>query len=309
MQGDVCVAADGVASRIAPDGFGAVQDSGYAVARVAFPRETLKKGSPGEKLVTEALVERPEFRAYLGHDVHLILFLTPDNVAWCFTHRADEKSSESWHNLRDPEDIVKLIEKASNEWDPAVLDFVRQTPTQVVDWSLKWRDNSPDWTSPGGRMIKLGDAAHAFFPTAGNGAVQALEDGLSLAECLHQGGKANVPLALKVHNRLRYQRVSILQKTGFVNREELHFADLEGGPDHMKEHNAGFFKIGRWVWGHDPEAYAREKYEEVVKEGEGFENTNVPPGHVFEDWTMAGEMERMREGRKSGLKTNGYWGM
>lgn len=89
--------------------------------------------------------------------------------------QADAYSAESWHNQRDPEDIIKVIEKSSNDWDPAVLDFVRQTPVKVVDWRLMWRDSIEQWTSDKGRIIKLGDSAHAFFPTAGNGAVQAQE--------------------------------------------------------------------------------------------------------------------------------------
>lgn len=84
-------------------------------------------------------------------------------------------SADSWHNMREPEDIIKIIEKSADDWDPAVLDFIRQTPNQVVDWRLMWRDSIEQWTSDGGRVVKIGDSAHAFFPTAGNGAVQALE--------------------------------------------------------------------------------------------------------------------------------------
>lgn len=95
------------------------------------------------------------------------------------------------------------LEKASNHWDPAVIDFIRQTPGEVVDWNLRWRDYSEKWTSDGGRVLRLGDAAHAFFPTAGNGATQALEDAISIAECLRIAGKDNVQWATKVHNELR----------------------------------------------------------------------------------------------------------
>lgn len=48
---DVCVAADGIGSKVPwpiPGGFVDVKDSGCAVARVAFPRGVIKKGSPAE---------------------------------------------------------------------------------------------------------------------------------------------------------------------------------------------------------------------------------------------------------------------
>lgn len=84
-----------------------------------------------------------------------------------------------------------------------MLDFIRSIPTGVVDWKLRWRDGTPQWTSDSGRLVRLGDAAHAFLPTAGNGAVQALEDAVSLAECLRIAGKKGVCHATKVHNKLR----------------------------------------------------------------------------------------------------------
>lgn len=84
-----------------------------------------------------------------------------------------------------------------------MIDFLKQTPSKVVDWNLRWCDGAYQWASDGRLLIRLGDAAHAFFPTAGNGAVQAIEDGISLAECLRFGGKDNVQWATKVHNKLR----------------------------------------------------------------------------------------------------------
>lgn len=112
-------------------------------------------------------------------------------------------AAESWGNLRDVKDLFLYLDRAGDNWDPAVIDFIKQTPEKVVDWNLRWRDGTYQWTSDGGRLVRLGDAAHAFLPTAGNGAVQALEDGNSLAECLQIGGKANVQWATKVHNKLR----------------------------------------------------------------------------------------------------------
>ncbi|KAF7192510.1 FAD-dependent monooxygenase fsr3 [Pseudocercospora fuligena] len=314
FAGDVCVAADGIGSKLpwpAPGGIATVQDSGYAVSRVAFPRTTLKQGSLARDLVDEALKHGPQFRTYLADDVHLILFITRDHVAWCFTHEADELSEESWHNLRDPEDIIRQIEKSSDKWDPAVIDFVQQTPTQVVDWRLMWRDGVEQWTSDGGRIIKLGDAAHSFFPTAGNGAVQAQEDGLSLAECLRLGGKSGVQWATKVHNKLRFQRVSVLQQTGFVNRDELHHSNLKAMAEGPADAHIGFFKIGRWVWDHNAEEYAKENFEaclEHVRDGKPFENTNLPPGHKYQPWSLESETKRMEAGERSTLKENGDWG-
>lgn len=88
FEGDVCVGAHGVASKIPGFEIGpetAVQDSGYAVARVAFPRSDIKEGSLANTLLKD-VETAPSFRTYLGDDTHLILFLTKDYVAFCFTH-------------------------------------------------------------------------------------------------------------------------------------------------------------------------------------------------------------------------------
>lgn len=68
-----------------------------------------------------------------------------------------------------------------------------------------WRNPQPKWTSPKGRVVQIGDSAHAFLPTSGSGATMALEDAFSLATCLELSGKANAPLGTKVHNILRYE--------------------------------------------------------------------------------------------------------
>ena len=122
------------------------------------------------------------------------------DLAFCQDY---DGAKESWSHLKDPAELIPYLERASDEWDPAVLDFVRSSPTGVVDWKLRWRDGTPQWTSDSGRLIRLGDAAHAFLPTAGNGAVQGLEDAVSLAECLRIGGRNGLTQATKVHNKLR----------------------------------------------------------------------------------------------------------
>jgi hypothetical protein len=86
-----------------------------------------------------------------------------------------------------------------------LLALIGQTPPDcIVDWKLAWRDPSPRWTSPGGIVVQLGDAAHAFLPSSANGGTQACEDGSSLAVCLELAGKKNVALATRVYYALRY---------------------------------------------------------------------------------------------------------
>ena len=101
-----------------------------------------------------------------------------------------------------------------------------------------------------------------------------------------------------------------MQQTGFLNREELHNADIAAISENSEKATIGFFKIGRWTWNHNPEVYARDNYEACLAhlvDGTPFHNTNVPPGHVYQPWNLKSEKDRMQAGIKSNLKQNGDW--
>ena len=104
-----------------------------------------------------------------------------------------------------------------------------------------------------------------------------------------------------------------MQQAGFTNREELHFADTQALKNSEKKRpDFGFWKQGRWQWDHLPEQYARDNYAECLeslKRGTVYQNTNLPPGHVYKPWTLDSETKRMQAKIPSDLKKNGYWGM
>ena len=155
--------------------------------------------------------------------------------------------------------------------------------------------------------MQLGDSAHSFLPTSGNGATQAMEDCISLATCLRLGGRKGVAESTKAHARLRFERVGLLQKFGFVNREHWHNMDLDATE---KAPSLLIARFGRWAWGHDPLAYAEARFEEAVRwvrEGGEFQSTNLPPGYNYEPWTVAEELKREKRGEPSGLFAQGDW--
>lgn len=100
--------------------------------------------------------------------------------------------------------MLQDLSQSGLNWHPALIELIKQTPPEtIVDWRLLWRDPRDVWVSPSGRVVQIGDAAHSFIPTSGNGGTQACEDGMSLAACLKLGGKLDVALATRVHNMLR----------------------------------------------------------------------------------------------------------
>ncbi|KAI0490257.1 FAD/NAD(P)-binding domain-containing protein [Xylaria cf. heliscus] len=311
FTGDVVVAAEGIGTKSHEIVTGSpvpFVHSGYAIMRGAFSPSVIAPGSKGAELLLEP-GQTPEVRTYAGEDMHLITLFTHDKVGLAFTHKEDGSATESWNNTIPAAELGAILKERTN-WGEQIMDFVKQVPADtLIDWKLTWRDPQPTWASKGGRIIQLGDSAHAFLPSSANGATQAMEDGISLAECLYRGGKDCAHWATKVHAKLRYQRVSVIQQVGIVTRYTLHHIDmslLNEGKNPF-EH---VFHLGRWIWQHNPEDYAREQFAAVLdhlQTGAPFENSNLPEGHVYQDWDVESELKKQAAGVPSRLMSNGDW--
>lgn len=206
-----------------------------------------------------------------------------------------------------------------------MLNLIRRTPaSSIIHWPLIWRNPNPIWHSPQARVLQAGDSAHSFLPTSGSGGTQAIEDGISIAACLQLAASspdsakvsisAIVSLAVRAHNKLRFERVSCAQKLGFANAFRNHNTDWEGA---KKEPKKAQPKLPQWIWRHNPELYTNERWEEVeayVKDGglekesrgekSTFKNTNIPPGYEWKLWTIE---EMMEEGKHSSVELQGDW--
>ena len=111
----------------------------------------------------------------------------------------DYNAKENWDKTVPTDKALQYRE----DWDAFLVELVKETPNnRCTDWKLLWRNPQQKWTSPGARVVQLGDAAHSL-PTSGSGAAIAMEDAYSLATCLQLGRKSGISLAVRVHNHLR----------------------------------------------------------------------------------------------------------
>ena len=98
----------------------------------------------------------------------------------------------------------------------------------LIDWKLVFRVAVESWSSSGGRIVLIGDAAHPFLPSSAQGASQAVEDGVTIAACLDLAERAeNIPEAVKAFEKIRFKRVHRIQGMGVTNRQKWHTVDLE----------------------------------------------------------------------------------
>lgn len=85
-----------------------------------------------------------------------------------------------------------------------LLEAIQKVPSQkLVRWEVFWREPQPKWTSAAGRIVQVGDAAHAFISSSFSEGTTAAEDTQSIAECLRLAGKEHANIGAKVHNLLR----------------------------------------------------------------------------------------------------------
>lgn len=273
------------------------RSSGMSVYRTSLPTAlAMRDEAFRTRFGATVAASEASHEFWMGPGMHLGLFVSPDFVAWGLTPRdsflqpGGVEPIESWDPDVDPEEVVRVLRRVP-DWHPAIEGLVRATPKgAIVHWPLLWRDLRRDWTSRGGRVVQVGDAAHSTVPASVSGGTLAIEDAVTLATCLQlscaSGGADGAPLGARVYNLLRYERVSCAQKMSFVNAETLGAADmaeLKKDPDKVR------VRFPKWLFLHDPEAYAYDKYGQAFAHlvaGADFHNTNFPPGHHFKPWTI-----------------------
>ena len=105
------------------------------------------------------------------------------------TQAIGERTREGWaeleHNKDELKDIMEkafLAEKGGSEYSPDVRTLVQRARSETLSsWPFYVVPDKPTWYSEKGRVIFIGDSAHAIPPTGGQGAAMAFEDAATLA--------------------------------------------------------------------------------------------------------------------------------
>ncbi|CAK7237852.1 hypothetical protein SEUCBS140593_010163 [Sporothrix eucalyptigena] len=284
VTADCVVAADGIHSKARGAVLGtdpAPHSSGYAMYRSWFDAGEVA-ADPETRWILDGAEQNDVTKLYLGQDIHVMVGTAKlgKEIFWMCTHKDVYDVSESWSYPGKIDDALEYIK----DWPiTAKLEpLLRKTPAErLIDFKLLWRDPLPTWVSAGGRLVVIGDAAHAFLPTSGQGAAQAMEDAATVAICLEQAGKHDIPLALRTMQALRYRRATLMQQIGFETRNQWHQTDWEA----VKK-DATLLEIPRpsWVFLHDSQAYAYDEFAraaDTVRRGTEYTPTNIPDAGVF----------------------------
>ena len=205
VTADVVVAADGIHSTLQQ----------FVVA----PSLPLFSGSVAYRgLIVAANVSWPAgaMRNWLGDGKHFLVF--PVRAGELLNYvgfvRSDEPMKESWSAAGGP----AALAEAFNGWDPMVQAILAQVKTMFRS-GLYDREPLATWTT--GRLTLLGDAAHPMLPHTGQGANQAIEDGIALAAVLSRADRDSAPRALQIYEQVRRERTAGVQRISRRQRRTL----------------------------------------------------------------------------------------
>ncbi|MBI2760686.1 MAG: FAD-dependent monooxygenase [Chloroflexi bacterium] len=238
VEADVVVAADGIHS--------ALQQ--YVVE----PLKPLPSGSVAYRgVIPAASVLWPAgmARLWIGMGKHFLVY--PVRAGELLNYvgfvPTDERTKESWSAVGDP----AALARAFAGWDPLMEAIIARVDTTFW-WGLYDREPLPRWTN--GRLTLLGDAAHPMLPHAGQGANQAIEDGVALATLLQHADGASAPRALLAYESVRRERTSLVQRYARLSgaRYDSRVSDLSARDRELATQS----RDRSWIFDYDAEAEA-----------------------------------------------------
>ena len=203
FEADIIIAADGIHSTlqtyvVEPT---APEYSGVRAYRGLIPRETLPGWIDAAHMV------------WMGDGKHFIVYPVRSGRLLNYVGFVPTRSEtiESWSAAGDRDELAESFDG----WDPRVVRLLETVET-CYWWGVYDRRPLSSWTS--GRLVLLGDAAHAMLPHLGQGANQAIEDGVALAVFLAGRDPDEVPAILQRYEKFRRVRTDVIQaearKTG-----------------------------------------------------------------------------------------------
>ena len=131
------------------------------------------------------------------------------DVAWFVNVPEPAISREQRAGTSDEQWRQRLADLVADDAGPAA-ELVRTGCLELAADNTYDLGHVPTWSR--GRMVVIGDAAHAPSPSSGQGASMALEDAVVLAQALRDN--ADLPRALAAYEAARRRRVEKIVKAG-----------------------------------------------------------------------------------------------
>lgn len=149
--------------------------SGQVAYRDVIPMSAISDW-PYDSYATMWLAKHKHFFVYpisKGEELNIIAFVNKDETE-------AGRVAESWTTTCDRVDVQRDFA----EHESAVQSVIRAMRDNPSRWRINDREPLNTWHFMAGKVILLGDAAHAMLPHLGAGAGQSMEDGWVLGRAL-----------------------------------------------------------------------------------------------------------------------------
>lgn len=203
---------------------------------------------------TEQLTELPDPHAIqfwigpTGHLLHYAMGGEGQDVNFLAVSRDPQQwTDDQWVvPVRDEEKFTPFA-----GWHPAVTQMLGAVEV-TQRWALMRRPPLSSWHR--GRVVLLGDSAHALVPHHGQGANQAIEDTWALAEELAAVGAGDPAAAFETYEGRRRMRTRAVQFASWQVAEVLHLPDgpLADARNAQMATSDYFEDKLAWIHGYDP---------------------------------------------------------
>ncbi|KAL6242188.1 hypothetical protein RBB50_010736 [Rhinocladiella similis] len=220
IESDVLIGADGVKSKvrdtaIMPGLPATFQPEICCVFRCLIPGEAMRSDS-----LSRPFLDSPAASAWLGPNGHIMAY--PIRQGEVYNFNLTHSGSMSGTAAMRPASI-ETIAAIFEGWDPIIHRLLEKVATSG-EWRMTEIEELPRWTLK--KVALLGDSAHAMLPFLAQGAAMAIEDSITLAECLARcTSTSDIPFRLTQYEKLRRERVQIIKEGARKNAAVWHMAD------------------------------------------------------------------------------------
>jgi len=193
---------------------------------------------------------------WMGEDKHFMVFPVRRGELLNYVGfvPTSDQTLESWSAVGDRDELAASFAG----WDRRLVELLAKVET-CFWWGLYDRRPLAAWSK--GRLTLLGDAAHAMLPHVGQGANQAIEDGVALAVLLEGREAAEVPGILRHYEALRRARTDIVQAE--ARKNGLRYDSRSGRLEERDREIATSAEMRKWFYDYDVEksaiAYRQEQ--------------------------------------------------
>jgi salicylate hydroxylase len=246
VTADIVVGADGVRSAVRRHvtGGAAARYSGTSAFRGIIPIEALP-----------SLPDPEAIQFWMGPNAHLLHYAIGGERK-AVNYFAVVEGPDIWPNPNGstaPIDHQVALD-AFEGWHPAVTEMIAAA-RHAVRWGLFTVPPVLRWSR--GRAVLMGDSVHGMLPHHGQGANTTIEDAVTLAALLAEGGTGDLTDVFARYQAMRQPRTRLIQRSAWDTNRELHLPDGSGLASRNQRVAAFPDRFG-WIHAFDAHAAADE---------------------------------------------------